>query len=298
MRIDNLIRGLRIREDQRVVKRAAASAPVVGSESDAGQLQEDESARRAARDRDFVTALARGLEILRCFTPETPELGTTELARLTGMAQSTVWRLCHTLQVLGYLAPGVNPERLRVGLEVLTLGTSMTRAGVADAAFPAMTEIAQRFDMSLSLAGRSGTGMIIVQRAEAPGMLRLNFSVGTRLPMGRSAVGAAYLAATSAADRADALRALQAEDPKAWPQTRTWIERSIRLYETSGYVLNIRRLHPDICAVGIPLISRDRKAIMAINCGGPCSRVSEAMLTGPVYQALADLSRRLQPLLA
>lgn len=49
-------------------------------------------------DRQFVASLAKGLEVLRCFTPARPELGTSEIARLTGMPQPTVWRLCYTLQ--------------------------------------------------------------------------------------------------------------------------------------------------------------------------------------------------------
>ena len=52
-------------------------------------------------DRQFVTALSRGLEVLRCFTAERVELGTTEIARLTSMPQPTVWRLCYTLSKLG-----------------------------------------------------------------------------------------------------------------------------------------------------------------------------------------------------
>ena len=37
---------------------------------------------RAREDRQFVTALARGLEILRCFTPEGPILGNKDLCKL------------------------------------------------------------------------------------------------------------------------------------------------------------------------------------------------------------------------
>ena len=36
---------------------------------------------RAAKDRQFVTALARGLEILRAFTPRHPVLGNNEIAQ-------------------------------------------------------------------------------------------------------------------------------------------------------------------------------------------------------------------------
>ena len=63
-------------------------------------------------DRDFVTALARGVQVLQCFTAERPELGTTQIAALVGLPQSTVWRLCHTLTKLGLLVRHSNLEAI------------------------------------------------------------------------------------------------------------------------------------------------------------------------------------------
>ena len=53
-------------------------------------------------DRQFITALARGLELLRCFTPKHQHLGNQELAQLTGLPKPTITRLTHTLSRLGY----------------------------------------------------------------------------------------------------------------------------------------------------------------------------------------------------
>ena len=49
------------------------------------------------QDRDFVTALARGLELLRAFRREGEALGNGELAERTGLSRSTVSRLAYTL---------------------------------------------------------------------------------------------------------------------------------------------------------------------------------------------------------
>ena len=53
------------------------------------------------KDRQFVTALARGLELLRCFTPSESVLGNQELARKTGLPKPTITRMTHTLTRLG-----------------------------------------------------------------------------------------------------------------------------------------------------------------------------------------------------
>ena len=51
------------------------------------------------QDRDFVTALARGLELLRAFRREGEALGNGELAERTGLSRSTVSRLAYTLNL-------------------------------------------------------------------------------------------------------------------------------------------------------------------------------------------------------
>ena len=56
------------------------------------------------KDRNFVTALARGLEVLRCFRPNEIELTNAEFAERTGLAKATISRLTHTLCELDYLS--------------------------------------------------------------------------------------------------------------------------------------------------------------------------------------------------
>ncbi|MFP3615802.1 helix-turn-helix domain-containing protein, partial [Paraburkholderia sp. SIMBA_050] len=60
---------------------------------------------RPARERDpnFVTALARGLELLRCFRTGEAMLGNQDFVRRTGFPKATVSRLAGTLVQLGYL---------------------------------------------------------------------------------------------------------------------------------------------------------------------------------------------------
>ena len=162
-----------------------------------------------ARDPLVVTALARGLDILRCFTPDREDLGSREIARLTGLPQPTVWRLCHTLLKLGYLVPGITPNRMRVGAGVLLLGhAAITRTGLSAFALPLMRLVAERHKISVTLAERNATDMLILQRIEAPSILSLNLHVGTRLDLGLSSLGWAYLWAVDEQTREAALKQL------------------------------------------------------------------------------------------
>ena len=74
-------------------------------------------------DRQFVTSLHRGLEILRAFRPaDKAGLGNSELAERTGLPNSTVSRLTFTLLKSGYLVYDEGTGRYRMGVPVLSLG--------------------------------------------------------------------------------------------------------------------------------------------------------------------------------
>lgn len=247
-------------------------------------------------DRQFVTALARGLEVLRCFTPDRPELSSTEIAAITGLPQPTVWRLCYTLAKLGYLVKGRGNERLRVSPIVLTLGHAVvTNTEMTEFADPLMHEIADTHTASVSLATRDDLAMVIVHRAEAQSILRLSLSKGSSLDLATSALGWAYMAGAEPAVRDDVLKAIRRAQPGRFDAIARNIEAAVAQYERSGFVFNLRHYHPDVNAIGVPVFSRTGKVAMALNCGGANSIVTKEKLAGPIAQALQRVARDLSP---
>ena len=83
------------------------------------------SDEEAGKDRQFVNALARGLEILRCFRPGEVYLANTELSKRTGLPKPTISRLTHTLTTLGYLDFSAELGKYQLGSGVLALGYSL-----------------------------------------------------------------------------------------------------------------------------------------------------------------------------
>ena len=62
-------------------------------------VDKPERARGSARQ--FVTALGRGLDVLRIFRAEDGPLGNQEIAKRTGLPKPTVSRLTYTRAQLG-----------------------------------------------------------------------------------------------------------------------------------------------------------------------------------------------------
>ena len=86
---------------------------------------ENPSDANMQKERQFVTALARGLEILRCFSVETPLMGNQDIARKTGLPKPTVSRLTYTLTELGFLRYSKHLRKYQLGTAVLALGYNL-----------------------------------------------------------------------------------------------------------------------------------------------------------------------------
>lgn len=123
----------------------------------------------AGADRQFVTALQRGLDILRCFRPTDGALGNQELAERSGLPNSTVSRLTYTLSKLGYLVYIEETGRYRMGVPVLGLGYAcLGGLKVRDTAQPYMDALAEHAGDGILVA--MGSREALVRRYPCDGM--------------------------------------------------------------------------------------------------------------------------------
>lgn len=213
-------------------------------------------------------------------------------------SQRAVSRLRQTLSQLGYLVPGQTPDRLRVGVGVLMLGhTAITHTGIAAAALPLMRDVAERFGISVSLAERHGTDMGVVQRIEAPSILHLNMHVGSALELGDSSLGWAWLASHSEAAREPILKQLRQHYGAQWPAMARKLKEAFGEYAAHGFVCNFAKSHPDVNAIGLPVVSPHGNRTMALTCGGAKSSLSTTRLIDSVAPAMLELGRKIAPLL-
>jgi len=248
--------------------------------------------REEGKDRQFVTALARGLELLRCFGVKERELGLTELARRSGVPKPTVARLAGTLAKLGYLEHLEAEGRYRLGAGVLALGyTMLARLDVREIARPLMRELAERAQASVSLAVRDRLSMVYVESVRSSASITLQRGVGTRLAIATTALGRAYLAGMPDPERAFVLDQVRLRDEAGWPRLQAGVEQGLRDYAERGFCISIGEWDKDICGVGVPFRAPDG-TMMAFNCGKPAFKCSRDYLEHELGPALVDLVRR------
>jgi DNA-binding IclR family transcriptional regulator len=249
------------------------------------------------KDRQFVTALARGLEVLRCFTPDKPELGTSEIARATGIPQPTVWRLCYTLLQLGFLTTVPGRPTMRPGIALLGLGQAVLAGQpIAELAFPEMSAIASAHQGAVSLGARDGLSMIYLQRCHGAAIILANLRVGSRVPLGTSATGWGYIAGLSPDKREAVIGEIAASKPEGWERDEPRLRTALREFDQTGYVISLGSMHARINSVAVPVTSPDGSTTLALSSGG-ISDIFQPAKLAEVGAALKALAAKLSPLL-
>ena len=247
-------------------------------------------------DRQFVTALARGLDILGCFQTGDRFLSNHEIAKRSGLAKPTVSRLTHTLTRTGHLVHDESNGEYRLGAQVLRLGfSSLAAVNLADRVGPEMDALAQGPNpyVTIALAERSRNRAIYLAVKRSHQAVALSLSVGARLPLFYSGIGRAILAAMSDAAREDALAQAIVE----FPEQRERMEQSLRLaiedYDTYGYCTGFGDWKAEINGIAAPVRSLDGSTIYGLNIGGPSFLVTPEELHRDYGPALLETVEKL-----
>jgi len=251
--------------------------------------------RKSKQDRHFVTALARGLEVLACFRTGESALSNQELAQRCHLPKSTVSRLTTTLTKLGYLIHVEESGRYRLGTACLALGSAMlTRLDVRKIARPMMLELANFANATVSLGVRDKLSMIYVENCRSAAALALTLDVGSRIPVATSAIGRAWLAAVADRERQAFLEQVREIDDVAWPGILRGIEAALKDYPTLGVTCSFGDWHKDVNGIARAFDPGNGLPIMAINVGGPSFHLSPEFLLQEVRPRLIDLVTRLE----
>jgi DNA-binding IclR family transcriptional regulator len=247
------------------------------------------------KDRQFVTALGRGLLVLTCFARARTELGTSEIARLTGLPQPTVWRLCYTMLKLGYLVQARGSDKLRLGIPVLGLGYAvLADENIAKLAYPYMQDLSDRCEGAVALGMRDKHDIVYLQRCVGP---KVMFVEQPRVPIATSVTGWAYLAGLKPDARAEIYAEFKLEYGKAWPEMRRLIDKAIEDYQSKGYVLGEGIVHREVNTIAVPIASADAAQVLVLTCGGIASVFTKAVLR-PIGKSLIEITEMLKMALA
>ncbi|MBE0627523.1 MAG: IclR family transcriptional regulator [Burkholderiales bacterium] len=230
-----------------------------------------EKARRSDGQRpDQVSALVRGIEVLRCFQAGARALSNGEIARRTGIPKPTVTRLAATLVSLGYLKQMPDTDKYAMSAGVLSLAQAfLSGLDVRASARPHMLELAESVDAAVYLAARDGLNMVLIEACRSQStMIHSRVGVGSQLDLVTAAAGRAYLSALGTAERDTLIAQMRKAHGARWSRYSAGLERALRDAAARGYAMSAGEWHPDINTVAVALHPAEGE-LLALTCGGP-----------------------------
>lgn len=243
-------------------------------------------------DRDYVSALASGLDIIMAFDNAHPRMTLSEVAERTGMNRAKARRFLLTLQALGY----VHKEQryFELAPKVLQLGYSYLASNNHRSVIQKFLEgITAQCGESSSLGVLDGGEVIYLARSSAPHrLMAITLSVGTRLPAAHTSMGRVLLAQLSDQELDAYLDIL----PLKRYTDKTIIEtlplkNCIKKVREQGYAIVDQELDSGLRSLAVPAFDANGKLLGAINISTNAARVDTSTLLKtylPILQETAS----------
>lgn len=252
----------------------------------------DDSGLEANGDPEFMTSLARGLAVLRCFADERRAMTIAQASRITGLSRPAVRRCLHTLVRLGYAAQEGQSYSLRP--KVLALGYAyFSSNSLALRAQPLLDRLRDDLHESCSLGVIEEDEVCYIARAEVSRIISIALRVGSRLPLYCTSMGRVLLASRSTDEQAAYLRrtALAPRTARTVTDPDALLELLARVRE-QGYAIVDQELEVGLRSIAVPVLGRSG-VIAALNIGSQASRIALPDLRTRYLPALQRVARDL-----
>lgn len=242
------------------------------------------------KNRDFVDALARGLDVLLACAESPNGITLAEAARRTGTTRASARRSLLTLAAKGFL---IEDERsFRLTPKVLTLAAPLASTPLPRLAQPILDRLSKTFGESFSLAALVERDIVYLARSEARRIVALDLTVGSRLPAWCTSMGRVLLAGLPERERhAHLPEALVARTPKTIID-RTALLDLLHCIERDGYCLLDEELEQGLRSLAVPVRRPDGSVAASLNVSTQTIRTSQDTLIEkllPALHAAADL---------
>ena len=246
-------------------------------------------------DRQFATTLARGLEVLRCFTPLETMLGNKEISVRTGLPKPTVSRLTYTLTKLGYLRHNMRLGKYQLGSAVLSIGYPLLASmSVRQVARPLMKDLADYCHGSVSMGIRDRLNMVYVESSRNGNALTMLPDIGTAVPIAQSVIGRAFIASCTPPEREAVLNQMKVKEPEMHRRNRPQIDKAMEDIRARGFCVSLGELHRELFAVGVPMRRTIDGEVIAFNCTVPAFQYKKEQLEEEVGPRLVAMVRNIE----
>jgi IclR family transcriptional regulator, KDG regulon repressor len=245
---------------------------------------------------DSSSVLQHVVAILDCFSPDHPELGVREVARLANLSTSTAGRLMAEMRLIGILQQNSATRGYALGARILAWsGVYMDALDLRTVALPIMEDLRRASGETITLYLLDGNERLCVERMESRNTVRMVSRVGRSLPLYAGAAGKAILAYLPP-ERVDEF--FNTVEPR--PLTpHTLVEPAALRAELAhtrkrGYAVSDGEWIIDAAGVAAPIFNKGGEVVGSVSISGPSSRFTASKIqqyAADIVQAAGQISQ-------
>ncbi|MGC1304839.1 MAG: IclR family transcriptional regulator C-terminal domain-containing protein [Caulobacteraceae bacterium] len=245
----------------------------------------------------FITALARGLSVMRAFTSQSQHLTLADVARIVNLPRASVRRCLLTLQALGYVES--RDRYFSLSPRVLTIAQAYLTSSVLPRVSQSFLErLSEQIGESCSISILNGQDVIYVARSARKRMASLHREVGTQLPAHCTSMGRVLLAALPEAELQAFLE--QVTLTRYTPSTVTSpskLAAVIKRVAKDGFCVVDEELEVNLRAIAVPVRNASGAVVGAINVSTQAARTSRQTMLDVYLPQMLQTAAELRPLL-
>lgn len=249
---------------------------------------------------ESIRAVDRALDVLLCFSANTPVLSMTQISEIVGMNKSTVHRLLATLEAKRFVQRDPLTGLYQPGNRLLQMAFLTTQKNnLFEVVEPYMKKLNELYRETITLSILDDSDVVYSSVVESQQTVKLAAKPGQRLPAFCTASGKVLMAYSDE-------ETIQKIFDQGFPEYTSFTIRSsetlihiFRLVRERGFAYSEQEYEEGINAVAAPIIDRNKRPLAAIAVAGPAYRLTlERMLEiGPsvaetAREAIRDLELR------
>lgn len=241
----------------------------------------------------YVQSFARGLEVIRSFSAQSPRQTLSEVAGRTGLTRAGARRILLTLQTLGYVES--DGKLFHLTARILDLGFAyLSSLPIWNLAEPLMETLAGQVKESCSAAVLDGTDIVYVMRVSTHKIMSISLGVGSRLPAYCTSMGRMLL---SALPPDQMMQLLQASERS--PRTRYTVTdpdelaAKIAQVRKQGWSMVNQELEEGLVSMAAAITDRAGQTVAALNISGQANRTSAKVMQETMLPALLETAQRI-----
>jgi DNA-binding IclR family transcriptional regulator len=247
---------------------------------------------------ESIRAVERALNILLCFSMQTPELSMTQISEQVGLHKSTVHRLLATLERMRFVQRDPVTSMYRPGIRLLQMAyLTMEHNDLSRIALPFMRQLGEQHRETIDLSVLDDSDVVFTEVVESQQRVKLAAAKGQRLPAFCTASGKAIMAFLSKEKVQAILDRGLTRYTEYSPCSSNEVWEYLAVAKQDGFSISEQELEEGINAVSAPIFDAAHHPIASIAIAGPAYRLTKQRMIeiGPdIVAACEKISKELQ----